>query len=784
MAKNLVLFSDGTGNSAGKLFKTNVWRVFQALDLKDPQHPEPPRQFAYYDDGVGTSGFKPLALLGGAFGIGLSRNVRDLYVFLCRMYEPGDDIYVFGFSRGAFTIRVLVGMVVTQGLLRYQGNEAELQRLAHAAYRAYRAQQFKGWFGVRWGRQLRDAIVRLKNRIYHQPVYADIKSTNRKVKEIAYMGLWDTVDAYGLPIDVLTDAIDKIVPLTMRDYRPYDEVKKARHALALDDERGAFKPRLWSEGAEATTCAQNISEERISQVWFAGMHSNIGGGYPEDSLSHVALEWIMKGAATAKAPLGSSLNQGLRFAPTIWAELEALSDENGTLYDSRRGIASYYAYKPRRIEHLAHATKVQVPVIKIHESVLRRIQIDPDGYAPIVIPPQFWVVRIDGSIVSAQEYLTHKKANSRLAGPQSDYWLDTYAQGREQVFDLVWVRRFIYFLTLFFSMGLLTMPLFFSDVQACTSALCFLLKPIQLLDYVLPSFATAWTQAFAYNPWPFGGWLVGLGVCMWLGKMIDRNIRDRMRQVWYRVSPLKPGAVEQMPREFGKTSGFLRALRTSKVYNTAHHVVSAMLLPGLFLLLVFVGMVVLAMQVWFSASASGGALCQAPAEDAPPPASIWFEPRQPCQYLGVTAAKGVRYRISLTIPPGAHWKDLDLYTSPNGFSCPLTAYQSMKMSLAVPLRRHLNQPWFVPVVKVGGTGNDTYVLSTQRQGLHGAVDCTGGAAGTAQVFSSEIVARSDGPMFIYVNDSVMRGLDGSLTHYANNSGGALVQVHVMPHLAR
>ena len=84
MAKNIILLSDGTGNSAGKLLKTNVWRLYQALDLSSPPKPGQPRQIACYDDGVGTSAFMPLALLGGAFGWGLKRNVLDLYTFLCR----------------------------------------------------------------------------------------------------------------------------------------------------------------------------------------------------------------------------------------------------------------------------------------------------------------------------------------------------------------------------------------------------------------------------------------------------------------------------------------------------------------------------------------------------------------------------------------------------------------------------------------------------------------------------------------------------------------------------
>ena len=118
MAKKIILLSDGTGNSAGKVWRTNVWRVFQALELKGSN------QIAIYDDGVGTSSFKPLAILGGVFGYGLKRNVLNLYKFLCRNYQTGDKIYGFGFSRGAFTMRIVMGLVLNQGLVKF-ANEAE-----------------------------------------------------------------------------------------------------------------------------------------------------------------------------------------------------------------------------------------------------------------------------------------------------------------------------------------------------------------------------------------------------------------------------------------------------------------------------------------------------------------------------------------------------------------------------------------------------------------------------------------------------------------------------------
>ena len=119
MSKNIVLLSDGTGNSSAKLFKTNVWRLFQALDLTDPG-----KQVAYYDNGVGTSSFKLFAILGGVFGFGLKRNVIAIYSFCCRNYVNGDKIYGFGFSRGAFTIRVVAAFIARMGLVTYDGNEA------------------------------------------------------------------------------------------------------------------------------------------------------------------------------------------------------------------------------------------------------------------------------------------------------------------------------------------------------------------------------------------------------------------------------------------------------------------------------------------------------------------------------------------------------------------------------------------------------------------------------------------------------------------------------------
>jgi hypothetical protein len=109
--KNIILLSDGTGNAASSIWRTNVWRIFESIDLTSSD------QVALYDDGVGTSPFLPLALLGGAFGWGLKRNILHIYKFLCRNYQNEAKIFAFGFSRGAFTIRLLTGLVASEGLI-------------------------------------------------------------------------------------------------------------------------------------------------------------------------------------------------------------------------------------------------------------------------------------------------------------------------------------------------------------------------------------------------------------------------------------------------------------------------------------------------------------------------------------------------------------------------------------------------------------------------------------------------------------------------------------------
>src|ERR1700722_10771776 len=379
MSKNIILLSDGTGNSSAALFKTNVWRLFQILDLRDPGS-----QIAFYDDGVGTSSFKLFAILGGVFGFGLKRNVVDIYSFCCRNYRSGDRIYCFGFSRGAFTIRIVAGMIASLGFVDYDKNEADLARFAADAYRLHR-RRFNGGILKYLGyahidlRGMRDQVISWWRGFRGQKVNAP---STTEIESIRFVGIWDTVAAYGGPIQEMTRAIDYwIWPLSMPDHFMSAKVLRACHAMSLEDERDAFTPVIWdqryvrakavvpgrektdwlfdidydprSEAAKAAeppphlrTQLPAIDQQRISQVWFVGVHADVGGGYPQNGLAYVTLDWMLDRAQA----------YGLNYSPGQRASIiDPQINPDDKLNDSRKGLAAYYRYKPRNLKDLLSA---------------------------------------------------------------------------------------------------------------------------------------------------------------------------------------------------------------------------------------------------------------------------------------------------------------------------------------------------------------------------------------------------------------------------------------------
>jgi len=470
MAKTIILLSDGTGNSAAKLAKTNVWRTYQAIDLSRPD------QIAEYDDGVGTSSVKPLALLGGAFGWGLKRNVLHLYKFLCRTHVDGDRIFAFGFSRGAFTIRVLMGLVLSQGLVRWHSEE-ELDLLARAAYREYREERFRRSYSLASiGRFIRRAFVAIRTSAAGREAYESAR--NRKVPSIAFLGLWDTVDAYGMPIKELKTGIDKFIwPLNFNDPKLDPRVERAFHALALDDERATFHPLVWDESAEPP----HATPKMVSQVWFAGMHSNVGGGYPDDAMSHVPLLWMLDNARAA----------GLRLKVAALDEYRLIATPYGRMYDSRSGLSSYYRYAPRKVQSYRN------PAV-VHESVYLRMANGGDQYAPISLPaPE----------KCEEEY--------------------------EIAWDTVWWRAIAYWLMTGLTLAFLALGWKALPWPAVDDYAYFVVRIlVDGAKALAPAMLDAWIDHLARSPAAVLVLLVAiLGTFAW-GVFLEGRIRDRAAAIW------------------------------------------------------------------------------------------------------------------------------------------------------------------------------------------------------------------------------------------------------------
>jgi uncharacterized protein (DUF2235 family) len=295
VSKRLVVCCDGTWNTpdqrtSGKPSPTNVTKVALAVAPQDHQGRE---QRTFYHLGVGTNRRERIS--GGAFGFGLSRDVRDTYRFIVDNFEPGDELFFFGFSRGAFTARSTAGFVRNCGILR----RSQADRLDEA-YALYRNRS-----STTHPRSIEATLFR---RSYsHEP-------------RIHFIGVWDTVGALGIPLDG-----GRLVNFLNRRWQFHDTnlssiVDAAYQALAIDERRGPFRPTLWTPQPDAP------EEQTIEQVWFTGVHCDVGGGYLEHDLSDVALLWIVERARRS----------GLRFDPDAFGRCRAgdpaPSDVDATLH--------------------------------------------------------------------------------------------------------------------------------------------------------------------------------------------------------------------------------------------------------------------------------------------------------------------------------------------------------------------------------------------------------------------------------------------------------------------
>src|SRR5450755_353225 len=335
-----MLFADGTGNAFSKQ-ESNVWRLYEALDRTKPD------QVAYYIKGVGTAAWAPLAALDGATGIGVPSNVRKLYRFLCWNWRPGDRIYIFGFSRGSFTARTLAALIGSQGLVPAEidgipVSHDEMQSNAMAAWRQYRGETVpwhKSLPTIWLARLLRDIILALYHFILRHRSYAEVRKAmnGRSDVEIEFLGVFDTVEAFGVPIEELRTAIDwAIWPISFRNRMLSHKVRRARHALSLDDERTTFHPLRFDQSDPRPP--GHGEPEQIKEVWFAGVHSDVGGGYPDGTLSYVPLVWMAE-----------QVESDLRFQPGRIDHFRVYQSAIGPMHDSRGGAGVMYRYGPRPI---------------------------------------------------------------------------------------------------------------------------------------------------------------------------------------------------------------------------------------------------------------------------------------------------------------------------------------------------------------------------------------------------------------------------------------------------
>ena len=268
MSKRIAFCADGTWDSSAS--NTNVYKIYNAISSI------PGEQLPRYDNGVGSDGTEIEKLLGGAMGQGLYQKIKDGYTRIADVYEAGDDIYIFGFSRGAYTARSLAGMIAVCGL----PTEPHDAKFVDTAFNAYR------------NKGQRDQLLK------------SLASYGLDDAKIKMVGVWDTVGSLGVP--ALVGKVDP-VQYGFLDTTLHPDVLNAYHALAIDERRAEFPATLWTSPPAAG--------QTLEQVYFCGVHCDVGGGYADDpdtqtALSDITLSWM----------IGKAQAAGLVFDPDVLAK--------------------------------------------------------------------------------------------------------------------------------------------------------------------------------------------------------------------------------------------------------------------------------------------------------------------------------------------------------------------------------------------------------------------------------------------------------------------------------
>lgn len=819
MNKKIVLFSDGTGNSASTPDKTNVWRAYHALDVSTGSG-----QIAFYDNGVGTSSFTPTAVLGLAFGWGLARNVKQIYGFLCRTYNLGDKIYCFGFSRGAFTIRIVVSLIAYEGIIdrNIARDDQDLDRLIKAAYRRFRWRRFTPALLSLALAPVRDAVIGAWNKITQRTAYDPKKNLRYSETQgddslIKFLGVWDTVDAYGSPIDEFTRAWDMVIsPLSAKNRDLSPRVDRACHALAVDEQRESFEPMLWNE--QDADPPSRLDDERLSQVWFPGVHANVGGGYPDDGLAYVSLDWMLSqceeiNAQDAQGKL-MTVRDGLKFISEERALIRAHARGNGPLYDSRSGIGNLYRYAPRDIQTLCHESKpglanwlkeklglfrlhsrteagaaknlmtrmgfhevhsneVNIKTPKIHHSVFDRVAQDGNAYAPINLPADYAYVDRQGNITR----LAVDPGSTQPALPETKQGAVERNRLQSYVWNKVWARKLLYFATLTALIYFISLPYWAGPAgDEGEGRLAGLLMPVvgtfSVVVQQIPAligkipgleFAANWAEKYQQYPFSFLSGILLIGGLLTLSLHVRHLIRAEMRRNWYGVT--RSGAMQA--DDAGWFTTCLSGCLKSKVYTDVIVWGLRLLLEASAVLVLIIVLLVLCSRLFFVAADAAGGICGGgqPTTPAVLGEAFQFDPSDACFDTGLDLKQDKTYQIEFRLDPakqvgGAEackwkWRDASICADVRGWIPGLAPWY---VHLATPVRRHLFASWYQPMARIDDKLLERYPLQSE-----GADSET-----SLGQLTAEITVRQRGRLYLYVNDAVIFTPDTWKAFYANN----------------
>lgn len=373
----LAIFCDGTWNRLDSRFATNVVKLAESVEsvARDGV-----RQLVFYDDGVGsgTAVAKGVdKLIGGATGKGLLRNIEDAYRFLIFNHQPGDEIYVFGFSRGAFTARSLCGLIRNCGIIqrRYASRVDEAIALYRDASEAghpngEQALEFRARYAA-------DHILNDRD-IAHRKAEADPPPRLR----VDFLGVWDTVGSLGLPDTFITGLFQRNEKFAFHDTQLSAMIRAGRHAVAIDEKRESFSPTLW-------TPDESHDPETVQQAWFPGDHGSVGGGGDITGLSDAALLWIAEGALEAGLEYSPLPDTPLRTArPDHRAALENISSAA-----RKGGLTSFITRRLPKKDRLAVLEKAY------REEVERLKKLGRAELAAELKPPRIAVEELAASAV-------------------------------------------------------------------------------------------------------------------------------------------------------------------------------------------------------------------------------------------------------------------------------------------------------------------------------------------------------------------------------------------------